>query len=198
MEMCKSRNDISIRCQTYGPTFTLPFASVSPLPSRAGPSKILSFVALPWQEADATNGLSLLQTCEDAEMSHAMDLCSKHLGAELQRVALAQFGAVAPDVPAVGFCLVGSHCDKGNHMRKPLSGWSGYFSLHAWKLFVVTLLSSCGFFMQNLGLHDVFGGIAVGVETYLGGVHVIATCFSLFGHRTMHILKSISLLHGLR
>ncbi|CAL1134310.1 unnamed protein product [Cladocopium goreaui] len=37
------------------------------------------------KEADATNGLSLLQTCEDAEMSHAMDLCSKHLGAELQR-----------------------------------------------------------------------------------------------------------------
>ena len=119
MEMCKSRNDISIRCQTYGPTFTLPFASVSPLPSRAGPSKILSFVALPWQEADATNGLSLLQTCEDAEMSHAMDLCSKHLGAELQRVALAQFGAVAPDVPAVGFCLVPAVGSK--HMAQRLS-----------------------------------------------------------------------------
>lgn len=72
------------------------------------PSKILSFVALPWQEADATNGLSLLQTCEDAEMSHAMDLCSKHLGADMQRVALARFGAdVIPAVSISGFFLPG-------------------------------------------------------------------------------------------
>lgn len=38
------------------------------------------------KEADATgNGLSLLQTCGNAEMSHAMDLCSKHLGADMRQ-----------------------------------------------------------------------------------------------------------------
>ena len=39
-----------------------------------------------WQEADASGGgLNLLQTCEDAQMVYAFDLCSKHLGADMQQ-----------------------------------------------------------------------------------------------------------------
>lgn len=38
------------------------------------------------QEADASGGgLNLLQTCEDAQMVYAFDLCSKHLGADMQQ-----------------------------------------------------------------------------------------------------------------
>lgn len=39
-----------------------------------------------WQEADESGGgLNLLQTCEDAQMVYAFDLCSKHLGADMQQ-----------------------------------------------------------------------------------------------------------------
>ena len=39
-----------------------------------------------WQEADAAGaGLNLLQTCENEEMVYAFDLCSKHLGADMQQ-----------------------------------------------------------------------------------------------------------------
>lgn len=38
------------------------------------------------QEADESGGgLNLLQTCEDAQMVYAFDLCSKHLGADMQQ-----------------------------------------------------------------------------------------------------------------
>ena len=39
-----------------------------------------------WQATDESGGgLHLLQTCEDAQMVYAFDLCSKHLGADMQQ-----------------------------------------------------------------------------------------------------------------
>eukprot|EP00435_Cladocopium_sp_Y103_P018585 s3942_g4.t1 len=42
-------------------------------------------MAFPQDMEGSGGGLSLLQTCEDAQMVHAFDLCSKHLGADIQK-----------------------------------------------------------------------------------------------------------------
>ena len=49
-----------------------------------------------WQEADAAGaGLNLLQTCENEEMVYAFDLCSKHLGADMQQATISSLASVA-------------------------------------------------------------------------------------------------------